>query len=739
MTDVCSLGRTFTSNPRLILHLTAVSSLDACEAPQHRSGFPHYPFSYRLDRPQEVLVLAKPNLTVCNDGVHLPTTTSPGALVARRYTAEIALCVLAAVVISLMISAHYLPAVLDDALISYRYSERLLHGHGLTWNDGEFVEGYSNLLWVLLVAAAGLVLPDLMLAGWIMGALANTATILAIAWTFGRRSASWPIALTSSLVAVACSEAFAFSAVNGLETALAGALLAWALATAYRMPPHPSGRDRLAPSLLFGLLAITRADGALFGVSVALAELVRNGINRVSIKTAIAFSGTPLAFFALQIVFRLTYYDSLMPNAASAKLAFNAERILGGLSYVGRGAFVNATVLMAILIVAAMLFRARGRGALRQSALFIIPGIAWLTYVCLIGGDIFPFDRHWLPAFICAVFALGGLLARLPPIRTSRIYAVVGILALAHIAVQSSINPYLVQFHQLDGHLKELRRELHRVDPTGKLELEFFTPPPQPTRSESREDFHKSVRECGSIGSMLRSAFGTEQPVIAVNAAGCLPYHTGFPSIDMLGLTDSHIAHNRPLDFGEGLIGHELGDGEYVLSRKPDLIVFCGMGSIRPGVDIPCFRGDREIYVAADFKRNYRLVHYRVNDYDLGFWTRIDDGRIGIIRNRDQIEIPGFLLATTTEASVTIDDAGRVVASLRIGDARVSDIHFPPGTWEISLYAGGPDNLRLATLPDTGSQTLTPHLLRVTSNGEPRSFTVSGGPGLIYAIRAKKL
>ena len=49
----------------------------------------------------------------------------------------------------------------DDALISLRYTERLLQGEGLTWNDGERVEGYSNLLWVLILAVPGLLGLDL--------------------------------------------------------------------------------------------------------------------------------------------------------------------------------------------------------------------------------------------------------------------------------------------------------------------------------------------------------------------------------------------------------------------------------------------------------------------------------------------------------------------------------------------------------------------------------------------------
>jgi arabinofuranosyltransferase len=43
---------------------------------------------------------------------------------------------------------------IDDAFISYRYARNLVEGHGLVFNIGEYVEGYTNLLWTLLVAAA---------------------------------------------------------------------------------------------------------------------------------------------------------------------------------------------------------------------------------------------------------------------------------------------------------------------------------------------------------------------------------------------------------------------------------------------------------------------------------------------------------------------------------------------------------------------------------------------------------
>src|SRR5690349_8932189 len=42
----------------------------------------------------------------------------------------------------------------DDAFVSFRYARNLWQGHGLVWNRGERVEGYTNFLWVIELALA---------------------------------------------------------------------------------------------------------------------------------------------------------------------------------------------------------------------------------------------------------------------------------------------------------------------------------------------------------------------------------------------------------------------------------------------------------------------------------------------------------------------------------------------------------------------------------------------------------
>ncbi|MBI1950880.1 MAG: hypothetical protein HYS34_05890 [Acidobacteria bacterium] len=76
----------------------------------------------------------------------------------RRLVALLAIAVLA------VQARRFLPFIVDDAFISLRYAERLVEGKGLTWTDGERVEGCTNLLWVLCAAALRALGVDLVLA-----------------------------------------------------------------------------------------------------------------------------------------------------------------------------------------------------------------------------------------------------------------------------------------------------------------------------------------------------------------------------------------------------------------------------------------------------------------------------------------------------------------------------------------------------------------------------------------------
>ena len=43
-------------------------------------------------------------------------------------------------------------SLFDDAMISMRYAWNFSHGHGLVWNAGEYIQGYTNLLMVMIMS-----------------------------------------------------------------------------------------------------------------------------------------------------------------------------------------------------------------------------------------------------------------------------------------------------------------------------------------------------------------------------------------------------------------------------------------------------------------------------------------------------------------------------------------------------------------------------------------------------------
>ena len=103
------------------------------------------------------------------------------------------LAALVAVASLMLLHAHvYASFLSDDALISLRYARRLVEGHGMTWTDGERVEGYTDLLWVLLVAAGARAHADCITAAL---ALDHAGVLLAVAAVgLSARTGTWSTA-----------------------------------------------------------------------------------------------------------------------------------------------------------------------------------------------------------------------------------------------------------------------------------------------------------------------------------------------------------------------------------------------------------------------------------------------------------------------------------------------------------------------------------------------------------------
>ena len=58
-----------------------------------------------------------------------------------------------------VMSNHYIDHVSDDGAIFLRYAENIMSGKGAVFNQGEYVEGYSSPLWLLLLCIFSICIP----------------------------------------------------------------------------------------------------------------------------------------------------------------------------------------------------------------------------------------------------------------------------------------------------------------------------------------------------------------------------------------------------------------------------------------------------------------------------------------------------------------------------------------------------------------------------------------------------
>jgi hypothetical protein len=261
--------------------------------------------------------------------------------------------------------------------------------------------------------------------------------------------------------------------------------------------------------------------------------------------------------------------------------------------------------------------------ASRRRALYLaLAASLWAAYVVVIGGDIFPAYRHFVPLIVIFAFAIVEFLRAVGELLGKHRW--VASVAAVFLLIQ------LVPFARLQAEDKQSRRAV-----------------------AERWEW-----QCRDLGVLLRRAFTERQPTVAVTAAGCLPYWSELPALDMLGLNDYYLPRHRPSDFGTGFLGHELGDGAYVLRAAPDMIVFT------VGSD-PAFRSGTQLAQSPEFHERYVPVPIRVPSLDpfpIVYFDR-DSPRIGVRRVASSLVVPGFLFRSP-HAVARLNEDGTLVVSV---------------------------------------------------------------------------
>lgn len=156
----------------------------------------------------------------------------------------------------------------DDAFISFRYVRNLLEGHGLVFNRGERVEGYSNFLWVLELALLWGVfgLRPEYAAPWLSVAFTVGTIAVMLWWLIRLPAVQYRMPVGWIALGLVCSSAtFAvWTSGGGLETRQFTFFVVMAVIclSLYR----GSRYGLFAVSLSLAAAALTRPEGPMFAV-----------------------------------------------------------------------------------------------------------------------------------------------------------------------------------------------------------------------------------------------------------------------------------------------------------------------------------------------------------------------------------------------------------------------------------------------------------------------------------------
>jgi hypothetical protein len=467
----------------------------------------------------------------------------------RLATALAAAAVMAGAAVFGYISYRLRSYTLDDAFISFRYARNLATGHGIVFNPGERVEGYTNFLWVVILALPFLLGIDPALFVHVVDALlcaAAAALVYLIAQRHVLREAPALAALPAALLLV--SPAIAISAAEGLETLLFITLL---LLACYLFLGETRVRAIPWSALASVGVALARPDGVLFApwffaMAVALRR-PRSYLGRFA-----AWFGLPFVAYYLA---RTLYYGSLLANTFYAKRGGTPDLLRRGWENWLTFAPQYGAWLWLLALVPCLRRETRAAGVtlagvvLVRFAFAIWSGGAWIGH--------FRFLVPALPFLYLLVTAGAFHLVRRQPLRGAAIAVTsLGMIAPAWAAYAGRWD---------------------RVYRTYSASL-----------ARAHVAFGRWAHASTSPGAL-----------IAMDDVGAGPYYADRPTLDMLGLNDAHIAH-LPGRFG---VKH---DTVYVLANRPHVIV---LGSRVPDPrgpgDFP-FVNDGALFVSSDFRARYR-------------------------------------------------------------------------------------------------------------------------------------
>lgn len=447
----------------------------------------------------------------------------------QRHLKVLLIVVIAAVMLYTFIRHN----LVDDAFISFRYAENLVEEHGLVWNPGEKVEGYSNFLWVILVAA-GLKIGCQPESFTFFLSIPIFLVCLILTYRLASRllnSRTWGIFITAWIGFNPSVSAFTTS---GMETPFQLMLfLAVADMLIICMLEGWNKSRTITLSFLVTLAILLRPDSILLA---ALVGLVFWQTNRPLKLWNVFYIVLPLAHILIPyLMWKVGFYGSIFPNSFNAKV-----RDLAGIGYGMR--YIYLFLICHLLVPFVIVTLWRGVRLFRRDRKVGYLGLfslIWMIYTISVGGDFMLF-RFLVPVLPFMMIAVSSVLKD-SFLNRKTLFALVLALSLGN------LNAYFALGNVINGYGLENIRSL-------------------------RDHLNSPSQNWIGIGRKLGEMFGGTDVLISAGAAGAIPYYSKLNSVDFCGLCDAEIPQKG--DPFSIVPGHRVvATLEYLVDRKVNLVI----------------------------------------------------------------------------------------------------------------------------------------------------------------------
>ena len=201
---------------------------------------------------------------------------------------------------------------IDDSYISYRYAANLAAGHGLVFNHGEWVEGYSNPMWVLILSVPALIgiPPDVVAKP--LGLAAGIGSMLYVRSLLRELGVHW-LTVVCAMAWLGTSVALILYSISGMETILF-ALGITGLAS------HIVRREWWWAALWTAIASLTRPEGVIYVAPLVFGLLIdERPWSLLEIRRRILPLLVPLGALVGWGLARWFMYGTLVPNTFHAK------------------------------------------------------------------------------------------------------------------------------------------------------------------------------------------------------------------------------------------------------------------------------------------------------------------------------------------------------------------------------------------------------------------------------------